>query len=121
VQATATVPTGAELADHLAKGHLFTGMHRADYRLVCGANSTVVKADHWLAADRPYERHSAIRSGMNCLARLGDKINTAMTGSPDHPRGIEPSSHHRGAIQRPGGGCGQSTDRCNGRWNGEHA
>jgi hypothetical protein len=113
--------TGAEPADHLADGHGFTGIQCTDYWLICCADSAVVKADHRLAADRSDERHCALSSRKNCLTRFGDKIDTAMSRSPNHRRGIEPSLHHRSATQRPAGRGGQSTGRRGRCWNGDHA
>jgi hypothetical protein len=120
VQATLTVSTRAEHPDHLSKRHAFADAQCADHRLVCGADATVINADHWFAGDRSDEGHYAARGRKNCLTGLSDKINTTMARSPHNRRGIEPSPHHGRAVQRPAGRRRQLRSRVSGSWKSEH-
>ena len=91
----------AERADHLTRADSCTDVQRADHRLVRGADAAMVDADHRLAGDGSDEEHRAARGCEDWLTRLCRKINTAMAGSPDNRRRIEPSLYHGGAAQRP--------------------
>ena len=91
----------AERADHLTEADSCADVQRADHRLVRGAEAAMVDADHRLAGDGSDEGHRAARGCEDCLARLGRKINTAMAGSPDNRRRIEPSLYHGEVAQRP--------------------
>ena len=115
------MPAAGQHPDRLAQCHSITAAQGADDRLVRGADSAMVNADHRLAADRSDERHRATGGGKNCVPALGGKINTAMTWSKDNRRRIEAAAHRRGPNKRPAGGCRQLRNRHCRNWNGARA
>jgi hypothetical protein len=95
------VTAAGKLTNHLTQSHPITAVQSADDRLVCGADSAMINADHRLAGNRSDECHRAARGRQNCLSLLGGKINTAMTRSIGNRGRIETALYRRGASKRP--------------------
>jgi hypothetical protein len=81
----------------------------------------VVNADDGLASDRSSERHRAARRRQDRVARLGDKINAAVTGCPSERWGSESPLHHGNAAEGPAGRRGQKGSGHRRSRTGKHA